>query len=287
MPNELPLDDSSAVAAVAELAERGAQARVVLDGVPDASGSLLVRVLPPGDRIEVLDLERHLGAPREPRGSAAIHEPSDFIAYVTRHAGPATTIWATQDFRRFTAVFNDHDPHAGPGWRDHRATLQLQLDPDWAAWIAQDGKLVHQAEFAEFLEDNLAAITDPPAADMLEVATTFHAHRNVAFRQGVRLSSGDVQLHYQEETTGTAGAKGALDVPREFTVRLAPYLGVDAVYLTARLRWRITEGTLRIGYKLHRRDLVEAEAFDRIRSLVAQQVGDTPVLLGEAPTPLR
>lgn len=251
----------------------------------DVDEGLVVRVLNSDERIEVTDLEHTLPAPHGPRGGATLWEPVDFVSYVNRLASPSTTLWADPDRSRITAVFDDHTSGDVGGWRRHRATLEVRCDPEWSAWRQRDGQLVSQEEFAEFLEDHFAAVVRPDAATMLEVATTFQAHRNSAFERGTRLQSGDVQLRYSDTTTASAGARGHLEVPETFVISVAPYLGVAAVEVTARLRYRISEGRLRIGFALHRPDLAEREAFDRIRAVVVGGV-TSDVHLGEAPPQL-
>lgn len=272
--------------AVAEAAALGAAAeRAKAVSVEEVDGGLVARVVRQDERIEVLDLEHILAAPNGCRGDAALYAPQDFISYVNRLRSPATTVWADPDRGQIIAVFDDHTDATTPGWRRHRATLVARRDPEWEAWVRGSGRLTSQEEFAEFIEDHMLAVSDPDPATMLELATSFQARRNASFERGTRLQSGDVQLRWVETTTATAGSKGHLEVPERFRIRVAPYLGVDPVELDARLRWRINDGHLRIGYALHRPDLAEQEAFDRIRALVAEAV-QADLHLGEAPAQL-
>lgn len=275
--------DGSGTAVAAELGRRAAQATAI-DG-DDLDAGYIARVLRQDERIEFHDLEYILPAPHAPRGHAVIFDPNDFVSYVTRLAHDGTTLWADPDNGHITAVFDDHMDATTGGWRRHRAILQLRPDDDWKAWVASNERLVSQEQFAEFIENNLAAIIDPEPATMLEVATSFQARRNASFERGTRIANGDVQLRWVETTTATAGTKGHLEVPEKFTVRLAPFLGVEPVELIARLRYRIADGTLRIGYALHRPDIAVREAFDRIRAIVATNV-TVPIHLGEAPPQL-
>lgn len=275
--------DGNAVEEVAALAREGADAQVIYHDVVGAG--LVVHTLRADQQIKVLDLEHALAVPRACRGEARIYEPADFVSYVNRLATDSTTLWAHPEQCRVTAVFDDHGAGGLPGWRRHRAVLVIRRDPEWQGWLARNGKLSGQEEFAEFIEDHLNTIIDPDPATMLEISTTFQARRNASFERGTRLQSGDVQLRWTEETTATAGTKGHLEVPERFTVRLAPYLGVDPVELQARLRYRINDGQLRIGYALHRPDVAEQEAFDRIRAFVGENT-HVDMHLGEAPSSL-
>jgi uncharacterized protein YfdQ (DUF2303 family) len=99
---------------------------------------------------------------------------------------------------------------------------------------------------------------------MLEIAQTFHAKTNVSFRSGVRLSSGTTQFLYDEEQTAKAGGKGQLEVPTEFELGIAPFEGEAAYRIKARLRWRVRDGGLVIGYKLERPHEVVRDALQAI-----------------------
>lgn len=273
------------VTAAADLARRS-----VTEVVPtsvDILSPLVIERLRDDEHIEFHSVEKYLAAPLQPRGSAIVHDPHDFAAYVNRLGDDEhTTIWAHLEGNRIVAVLDDHSDAETAGWRAHTITLAMQDDPDWTAWNKLDGQLVTQAQFADFLEGQLHTIVDPPAADLLEVATTFHAKKQVTFRQAVAVSSGDVQLTYDEESEASAGKKGTLEIPRQFTVRLAPWTTADPVEVTARLRWRITDGRLGIGYALLRPDRVKRDAFDSVVQTVAQNADSYPLYLGTPPQPV-
>jgi uncharacterized protein YfdQ (DUF2303 family) len=272
------------VQSAAELGRQTEQAAPAAPYELTADTSVVVRTVRTDERIETVDLERLLATPRRERGLVVVHEPADFAAYVHRLENPATTVWADDTALSVTAVFNDHTPDSA-GWRDHTAVLQVRRDPDWQAWLARDGQLDGQAEFAEHLEDQARVIVDPDAATMLEVATSFHARRNASFSRASRLDTGDVQLAWNEETTASAGASGRLEVPRQFTLLLSPFIGVAPVEVVARLRYRLRDGRLGIGYKLDRPDLAERAAFVDIRASIANTI-TSPVVSGTAPRPV-
>lgn len=278
------LERADLVRAAAELGRRTAQAAPAApyDLTPDTS--LVVRTIQMDERIDTVDLERLLAAPRRERGLVLLHEPVDFAAYIQRMENPATTVWADDTALSVTAVFNDHTPD-GAGWRDHTAVLGIRRDPDWEAWLARDNQLATQAEFAEHLEDQARVIVDPDAATMLEVATSFQARRNASFSRATRLDSGDVQLAWAEETTASAGSSGRLEIPRQFVLKIAPFVGVLPVEVIARLRYRIRDNRLGIGYKLDRPDIAERSAFADIRAGIVNVI-TSPVMSGTAPRPV-
>lgn len=252
------------------------------DITPDAS--FVVERLRQDEGVRVVDLEQHLLKPRRPRGTVTVHDPADFAELVNRLADlDHTTVWADVDGNKVTAVFDDHAEHDVAGWRQHTAHLALKVDPDWQRWLQYDDKLGDQEWFADFLENVAHTVIEPDAATMLEIATTFRATIDANYSGGLRVQSGDVSLTYKQETNASAGASGQLEIPNTFTVRLAPWLGVDAVDVTARLRYRLRDGNLRIGYSLLRPDRVKQEAFALILQRMRETVHDVPLFKGVAP----
>jgi uncharacterized protein YfdQ (DUF2303 family) len=250
--------------------------------------SIIARVERNDESLVTHNLERWLPEPNRNRGTATLFDPSDYVAYVTRLADGYTTVWGNETHATFTAVFNDHFGPHDAGWRDHTATLQLQDDPDWSAFLARDGKYVTQVQFGEFLQDYAAAFVQPDGATLLEIATNFKAHRKAEYSSAVDLDNGDVSLTYSEVTTAKTTRSGQIEIPKEFVVALSPFLGMPPVHLGARLRWNLDDGHLQIGYRLVRPDLVKRQAFADIRNTVADGTKDKniAVLLGAAPQPV-
>jgi len=256
------------------------------DITPDAS--FIVERLRQDENVRVVDLEQHLLNPRRPRGTVTVHDPEDFAQLVNRLADSHhSTVWADVDANKVTAVFDDHATADTAGWRQHTANLALKPDPDWQRWMQFNDKLDDQEWFADFLENVAHTVIDPDAATMLEIATTFRATVGSAYSGGIKRQSGDVSLTYKQETEARAGASGQLEIPNTFTVRLAPWLGVDAVDVTARLRYRLRDGNLRIGYSLLRPDRVKQDAFALILNRMRENVDvDVPLFKGNAPSPV-
>lgn len=284
-------------ALIADLARR-AQSAGVPETIEAVHGeSIIARVVRNDERIDVVNLERLLDFPDRPRGSATLHDPADFAGYVNRLRIPNTTVWADEKRGRITAVLNDHEQSDGDGlvagWRDHTAVLELQPDPDWQAFAEIDGEYLTQAKFAEFLSNYDTAFVQPDGARMLEVATSFKAHRKAEFSQAINLDNGDLQLTYNEETTAKTTRAGQIEVPRDLVVQLTPYLGYPLQQIEARLRWQLEGSSLYMGIKLRRPDLVKRDAFADIRTTIASALDGaddtdyaTPVLLGPPPAPI-
>lgn len=222
--------------------------------------------VPEGADYEVLDLERFLPVPKRRRGSYSVATVDALVAYVQAHQDEdQTSVWVHPTSGQVVAVLNDNAPES-PGWGDHKATLGLLVTDAWTHWGSLDGKLVGQETFAEHVEDGAAEVRDPSAADMLELAQSFHATTNASFRSGTRLSDGEIQFAYDEEVKATAGRSASMHVPETFTLAIRPFEGEQPVEVLARLRYRVKSGSLTIGYKLDRPQDVVRGVLDRIAS---------------------
>lgn len=233
----------------------------------DRDGQLCSVVTPAGGTLHVVDIEERLGryrdTPRRKQGVVTLNTAASLVQYVATHRLDGTVLYADWQQARVIAVLNDHDPGA-PGWGDHRAVLALRKTPEWKSWLAHNGQLGSQVAFAEHIEDMAPTIVDPPAADMLELAQTFHASSSVDFTQQNRLTDGQVQLSYRETVAAKAGQSGQLTIPPTFLLRLAVFEGSEPVEVGVRLRYRLREGNLTIGYAIDGPELVEREAVERV-----------------------
>lgn len=212
----------------------------------------------------VLDLEDHRAAPDRVRESVRLDRIADLTAYLAAHTTRTSSVIYVSERHRQVHAILDAITRDDPSWQSWRATVPLEPTPEWTAWAELDGSLVEQDDFALFCEDHLDDFVDPTGATMLELAQHFQASSTGEFRSGRRLDNGSVALTYNDETTATAGATGQLEVPSTFSIALAPFIGEDRYALTARLRYRVSGGKLRIGFALVRPDLVIRDAIDQI-----------------------
>lgn len=246
--------------------------------------NLLGIVVPPGAEHRILDLEKYLYEPRRTRGTVTLHDPGSLADYVLRHKTDQTQWYVDIDQRSLVAVLNDHNG-GEPGWRDHRASVQLRHTPEWKAWTDRDRKLTSQEDFADHLEQNRPDIVEPPAAELLELVQTFQANTNVTFKRAVRDGTGEVQLTYNEQIDGRGGRDGQMLIPEIMVLEIAPFQGQAPVTVEAALRYRVREGQLAIGYVLLRPERVVRDAIDQLVQQVKTAVGIEP-LYGAAPAAL-
>jgi uncharacterized protein YfdQ (DUF2303 family) len=248
---------SDGVAAIIDQAQRAAAPH------PIRPGELFMVIANGGT--EIVDADRLAARPRRKAGRPIFYTAESFGRYVAEHRVPGTAIYANVQGPGVVALIDGHVPMADagdePGWGEHRPALALRHTPEWMRWAGQDNVMLDQQAFAEHLELGQGEIVDPPAASMVELAKTFEANTKVQFREAVVLESGERKLLFDQTISAKAGEKGDITIPREFTVGVAPYEGTDRFRVVCRLRYRIEEGRLRIGYSMVRPEAVLEEAF--------------------------
>lgn len=211
--------------------------------------------------------DEHKGQPSRKRGVTTVRDAASFLAYYGKHADENTEVYADSERLTVTAVL-DANTKTAARWGGHRLQLALRTTDAWKQWLALDGKLLTQEQFAEFLEDHLPELLEPSAATMLEIAQSIQGVAKAEFQSGTRLQSGERKLAYVETVTAKAGQKGELVIPETFIVGLVPFDGSEGFRLTARLRYRINGGPLQLGYKLERpADTLQAAFRDVVNAI--------------------
>ena len=185
-----------------------------------------------------------------------------FVDYFNKFANADSVVFIDQDAATFNAIIDYHGAEeANSGL--HSAKFSLKKSKEWGIWLSGDGVKMNQEDFGRFIENNLEEIitpavnegeksTAPSGAQMLEIALSIQAKTETKFSSAQRLDNGQVQLSFHEEINGTAGAKGDLKIPQTFFIGLKIYEGGEPYQLEARLRYRISNGTLTLWYELIR-----------------------------------
>jgi uncharacterized protein YfdQ (DUF2303 family) len=236
----------------------------------------------PGGGLHKVDLtgDDYRDTPARKAGTTTVRDAASFLTYWDKHHDDASEVYADSDRLTITAVLDAHTAD-GARWAGHRLHLALRETTAWKQWLQYDGTLLSQDAFAEFLEDHLPELLEPDSATMLEIAQSFQAAQKVDFQSATRLSSGQRQFQYVETTQAKAGQKGQLTVPEAFVIGLVPFDGSDGYRLTARLRHRIGQDGLRLGYKLERPDEIRRTAFADVVAAIGEQI-EVPVMNGTA-----
>jgi uncharacterized protein YfdQ (DUF2303 family) len=238
------------------------------------AGDVASIIVPAGASLQVLDLEDKLPNPRRKRGESTFFDAPSIVAYVNRHKTEATVLYMNDDGYRVVAVLNGHAADE-PGWGDHRAVLKLRRTDAWSRWLGKDDQLMDQESFAEHIERNVIDIHEPAGADLLELAQTFQATTKAEFRSAKQLANGERQFQFSEEVSAAGGRNGEITIPKEFVLGIAPFEGTDPYKVRARLRYRLRDGRLTIGFVLDNPKDVERQAFREIAQAVADGTGLT------------
>lgn len=234
------------------------------------------------DGIAQIDLtgDKYRDRPARKTGVVKVRDVPSFLHYWDKHRYEgASEVYADLDHRTITAVLDAHSAdHAG--WAGHVLRLGLRHSPSWTAWVGISGKLMGQQAFAEFIEDHRPDIVEPVAADVLELAQSFQATVKAEFKSGTVLKSGQRELQYTETVDASAGKSGRLAIPDHITLALAVFESDGmAEAVTARFRYRLENGSLRIGVVLDEVDDKVRSAFQAVVDDIDQGV-DVPVLNG-------
>ena len=177
-------------------------------------------------------IEKAQPAPNRKRGTVVVKDLDSLLLLCKDQFPLDSFIYADPDARKITAVFNDTRGTAA-GWRDHRAEFKAEYTPEFDNWLRNNRQTKEQGAFAEFIEDNFADLAGDDAQTLLDVATTIQAKTNINFGSAKRLQNGQVQLTYTEDIDARAGAAGALEIPKEFTLGLRIFKNGDGYKLRA------------------------------------------------------
>lgn len=202
------------------------------------------------------------------RQAVTVQTADSLADYVNRFATPETLLFADIDQDLIVAAVDYHAPGAAKHL-DHKASLKLPRSMEWKCWADVDGKLMGQLDFARFLQENAADIVAPDAAEIMEACRDLHAVRKVNFTKAVRTQTDNENFEYTDETE--ARTRGGLELPTEFKVAIPVYFGGRYVELSAFLRWKLDDGQLTLGVRLHRPEHVRQAMFKEVVLDVAQR----------------
>lgn len=215
--------------------------------------------------VQEIDTVHGNPTPARKRGRVIVFDAASFNIILADNATAgdiAIYLDRNPDKPSVVAVLNGNGA-TGPGWGDFRAEIQFRPTPQWVKWKGIDGKLLPQATFAEFIEDNLEDIAEPAGATMLEIATYLETTRTTNFKSGLRLSSGLVQFQ-NVESDDTKVSAGQITVPETFTLGIAPIFGLPSYQVPVRFRYRLVDGKLQLGIKLQRVETMMAQVVEDV-----------------------
>lgn len=246
--------DDQAIRAIVDIAQQSIQPKAH----PHADGLPFVVLVDPttgAQKIETLPTQLQ---PLRHKGMVKLLDVDSFKTYVGNLKAAQTRIYGSMvPSPRFIAVFNDHSTGV-PGYRDFRAEFTVPFSREWTTWTKSDRQRKTQLEFAEWLEDNLPDVQKPTGAELLEIILDFEASKTGTFRSAQRLQDGSINFVWADQTAGRDG--GQIRLPAAFVVSIPVFENRTPAEITARLKYRLNDGSLQLWYELVRpHKIVEAE----------------------------
>jgi uncharacterized protein YfdQ (DUF2303 family) len=234
-------------------------------------------VIPEGYVVE--DLSGYLPRPLRRSGQVTLADSESFIRYVERFKTNEAQIFSDQSRDTVTAIFDFHEegPEGRANWISHTAVLKLQRSPEWTTWNGRNNKPMSQADFAQFLEDNLPDIASPDGATVLEAAKSLELHKSVFFKRGINTENGTIQLTYNEEIN-QGNAVGHIVLPTQFVLGLPVYENGQMYRVDAKLRYKITDEKIAFTFLLDRPHKIIEKAFSELLAEVRDETGIQPFL---------
>jgi uncharacterized protein YfdQ (DUF2303 family) len=208
--------------------------------------------------------------PKGIKQAVTLQNAEALITYLNRFKNADSLLLADVADSRIVAVLDYHAKDKAQ-LTDHRATLALPFSEEWKTWTGINGQLKPQLEFARFVEENAPDIKAPDAASLLEAVRDLQAKRSVNFVQAVRTASDNENFEYTDNTE--ARSKGELELPTRFLLSIPVYFGDSDVEVPAFLRWKLEDGKLLLGIKLHRAEHVRQAAFQLIVTDAMEKTG--------------
>lgn len=213
--------------------------------------------------------------PKQKTGTAHVTAAESFIALTLRHRTPATALFAnTLDWKKpsLMAVVDYHKPFdvgAGePDWLKHRIVYDFPLTDEWKAWIACDGRVMEQEDFAEWFEEHLPELSAPDSQEsedflanyglkvaypneILALTRGISVHVESRVKNNITLQSGEGEITFEEEhKDAKTGVK--LAVPGLFILSIKPFRMGNACRIPVRLRYRVSGGAVKWFFKMLR-----------------------------------
>jgi uncharacterized protein YfdQ (DUF2303 family) len=232
------------------------------------------------DDFKLHEIQNHFRLPPYPAQRMQVDCRAALVTYANRFKDARSIIVADFDKLEITAHLdwhphNQHEDTGTSGPQLHSVALKLRPSEEFARWNAAAGKLMEQADFARFLEENSTDVAYPEAATMIEISRDFEATVGQTYKSATRLDNGDRRLVFETETR----AKNDVVIPQKFTLNIPIYNGEEPDTLTALFRWRAQAGGVALGFEWHRVEYQRQAHFEQIAAAAAEETG-LPYLMG-------
>ena len=143
-------------------------------------------------------------------------------------------------------------------WCEHVAEFSTRATSSWLAWSSQNGTLLSQSKFADFIYQNMPEIMEPKGADLLEMVATLKALSKGVFKNQKDLHTGSMdQVAHVEVTLRVGNADKPFTLPKQFKIAVQVFYGGPVIELVADLLVRVPSGDeapVSLGYRFYRLD---------------------------------
>jgi uncharacterized protein YfdQ (DUF2303 family) len=224
---------------------------------------------------------RHEGGPIRATGMRQLHNLDD-LANLAAELGTSPRAYFDANNENVTVVLDD-DVSGVNHWRSNRAEFIFQRSSEMGHIVNALNTYNYQSDFIEYVERILPFIVSPEPAIMLEVASSLQAVRNSKVENAVRTSDGNIRMQWIEETNGTAGATGDLEVPQKVSVQVPFFRGTDPVIVPLQFRYKLHRGdsAVSMGFFMPTLDVLRQRA---MLEVIEGWDAPFPVVYGGAPT---
>lgn len=214
-------------------------------------------------------LEASRLAPKRKKGIATVDTLASFIDLTNRHKDEHSALFgrAIWPSPSLTAVLNYDAADSEARYGDHRIVYAFPLTEEFKAWVEFNVKPMDQEIFAAFLEEHSAELASPMDGERSEYERLFgekmatpqevvmlsrqlEVHVSAKAKQGIRLQTGERTVEFAEEHYNAKG--DPVVIPGVFMVSVPAFVDGDAVRIPARLRYRISGGSIKWFYQLYR-----------------------------------
>lgn len=239
-------------------------------------------VIPDKYRVHSL---KNLLPPTRIEQDVVLLEHGSFADYVNRFKTDETLIFAhlTNSGATFVALLDYHGkaPDLKAAFVSHKATFGCVETVEWTEWNAANGRHMDQVAFATFLEEHAKLIVDPPGAELLELVQNLTGRNEARFNSGIRLQSGQWKLTYDEDVVlkGTSQTRGGdLELPAMIKAGIAPFEGMAAYEVNARLKFRIENRKVQFWYETVAAHRIVRDSIVEITKAIAAKTGIIPLI---------
>ena len=214
-------------------------------------------------------------------------DAASFSSYVKQFATPASRIFLDTE-GTFRGVIDYHaTPTPGTDRTDrtdtranrlaHTALFSLESSPEWKRWAGLHDKWLTQEQAIELLEEQRADVVNPPAVDIIAIASDLKAVESSEFVAKQTRSASGVAVVLTAKVEGQHNGV-SVSPPEELVLSIPVFRHGKAVTVSVALNWRGKPQQF-VKVRLLEVERLRDEAVAYERELVASASG-IPVFLG-------